>query len=234
MPAPRKIQFAAQCQPVDELSLHGSADASFWAPRLAPLGLKPLLIEGAAQVTLMAAEMTFAGVRFRELSVAVDVEKTEADGDDGMLLLEAFNTVRFFAWVERTWFHTPYRFARLDFSPAKSFRLYAGERTTLRAELGPRTLPPGEDMQRVGPVLLPPRSAAAGVPLKWFLAKLNGVTVRAPFLPTDTLQMEAAGEAGVVADLVASHFSPREWTVLSAGYHGKSKTYAGPAPGFET
>jgi len=51
---------------------------------------------------LIAADMRFFGVPFGEVSLSILTGENEAQ------LVQAWNSVRFFAWCERTFFSTPY------------------------------------------------------------------------------------------------------------------------------
>ena len=68
-----------------------------------------------ARVLVVACDSKFFGVRFRELSFSVFVHRPDAsEGSDAAFLVQAFNSSRFFAWSERTWFSTPYRHGMID------------------------------------------------------------------------------------------------------------------------
>jgi hypothetical protein len=56
---------------VREVSLLGSADLTFWKDQLLNEGLVPAEKDGKSQLLVVAAEMKFMGVRFRELSFSV-------------------------------------------------------------------------------------------------------------------------------------------------------------------
>src|SRR4029079_4652040 len=95
------ITFAADIQPVREVSLLGSAGLNFWKQRCENEGLTPIEREGKAQLLIIAAAMRFKRIRFRELSFSVLVRREQKEA---AFLVHAFNTVRFFAFVERSLF----------------------------------------------------------------------------------------------------------------------------------
>ena len=109
------MKYVAELAHVREVSLLGSADLGFWAERLRGEGLTPVEHAGRARVLVVACDSMFFGVRFRELSFSVFVRRPNAsEGSDAAFLVQAFNSSRFFAWSERTWFSTPYRHGMID------------------------------------------------------------------------------------------------------------------------
>lgn len=104
---PRK--FDVVVSPVREVTLVGRADLGHWQRNLAVHGLHPTDANGSAEMLLSSCEARFKGIRFRELSVSVFVTQFAGGRTrDGAFLLRAFNSIRFFAFVERTMFRTPY------------------------------------------------------------------------------------------------------------------------------
>lgn len=67
----RPIQWTATIEHVREVSLLGCASLSYWSDRLQSEELRPSEFEGKAQVLLIAAEMKFMGIWFRELSFSI-------------------------------------------------------------------------------------------------------------------------------------------------------------------
>ena len=109
------MKYVAELAHVREVSLLGSADLGFWAERLRVEGLTPVEHAGLARVLVVACDSKFFGVRFRELSFSVFVRRPDvSEGSDAAFLVQAFNSSRFFAWSERTWFSTPYRHGVID------------------------------------------------------------------------------------------------------------------------
>lgn len=142
---------------------------------------------------LIAAEGVFRGVRFRELSISRDGH-----------LLQAFNSNRFFAWCERTFFHTPYAHGevRVQTSPA-AFRVGG----VLRAEMtGAREPIFAGDETWSGAVLLPNG--------RRFHAHLEGFTRKYAFADTFETSLD-----------VLRDFRPEEWIVREDATHRKSRTH---------
>ena len=116
------MKYVAELAHVREVSLLGSADLGFWSERLRVEGLTPVEHAGRARVLVVACDSKFFGVRFRELSFSIFVRRPNASGGggrpapsaDAAFLVQAFNSSRFFAWSERTWFSTPYRHGMID------------------------------------------------------------------------------------------------------------------------
>ncbi len=144
---------------VKEVSLYGRADLGYWQAHLAREGLAPFDDGGQAELLLIAADMVWMGVRFTELSVSVALAPAGApDQRAGMYLAQAFNSVRWFAWVERTLFQTPYYPARTQVSAQApvSITLHDGAAVTFRAALAPTTPLASRGPGRcAGPVYLP-------------------------------------------------------------------------------
>src|SRR5262245_55741199 len=67
------VKYVADIAGVREVSLRGSAELGFWQDRLRAPGLTPANLDGAAEILIVAAEMKYAGIRFRELSISVGV-----------------------------------------------------------------------------------------------------------------------------------------------------------------
>lgn len=112
--SPARKKYVAELQHVRETTLSGLADGEFWKRRLASADVTPVLRDGAAELLLTACEGKFMGVTFRELSFTVTVQGV-ADGvpEVGAFQLHGVNSVRFFAWCERTLFSTPYHYGQL-------------------------------------------------------------------------------------------------------------------------
>ncbi|HYR28576.1 MAG TPA: hypothetical protein VEU30_08925, partial [Thermoanaerobaculia bacterium] len=100
------MKYVAKLRGVLDVTLTGTTDLDYWRTRLP---MPPLAVNGRAQAMVIAAAARFRGIRFCELSMSVAVE-------GGAFLLQAFNSVRFFAWSERTFFHTPYAHAPVSVS----------------------------------------------------------------------------------------------------------------------
>lgn len=212
------VQWAAQLSGVREVSLTGSADAGWWSRRLAPLGLQPAAGDGRAQLRIIGAAGRFAGVAFREASVSVML------ADEGSaLLLQAFNSSRFFAWCERTFFHTPYLHGdvRAAVDPATVAVGVRGGGEVLRAGMCGEPPAPAGISGWEGRVLL---AASEGLqPARCFFARMHGATETRPFGGSDVFTLRRG--VPVFEELIESGFAPEEWVVRRSAVHMKSKTY---------
>src|SRR5690349_2716741 len=104
------MKYVAEPTHVREVSLLGTADLAFWNERLAGEDLVPAVKDGKAQLLIIAADLKFLGIRFRELSFSVLASPVEGGARrDGAYLAQAFNTSRWFAFCERAFFAAPYR-----------------------------------------------------------------------------------------------------------------------------
>lgn len=221
------VKYHVQIANVHEVSLVGDADYATWKRRLSADALRPTMVDGRAQLLISAVDARFMGIRFRELSLSVFVSQHGDDRRDGAFLMHAFNSVRFFAWVERTMFRTPYWPARLEVScqPA-SFTAAQGGRTLIEARRAAKAVPDlplwvGEDGWE-GPIYLPARFE--GDSGSMFYGKIGGRTQVHPFGPDDVLRMLPTEGNGALQWFVDSDFTPREWHIRESARHGKSKT----------
>jgi hypothetical protein len=221
------IRWVAELSHVREVSLHGTADLAYWTDQLAPHDLRPLERDGQARVLVIAADGRFHGVRFRELSFSVLVEVgTHAAAREGAYLVHAYNSSRFFAWCERTFFRTPYS--------AGDVAVAAADPVSVELRLGGRTA-----FRVARTVALPTTAAAEGgwdgivfLPSarpemdRSFHARVRGVTTTLPFdAASDTIQIHTDSDAPVLRSLLDSGFVPKEWQLRSDATHAKSTTY---------
>lgn len=220
------IKWAAEIEHVREVSLLGTADLDSWKERLRGEGLAPAERDGRARVLVIAAELRFMGVRFREVSFSVLV--APPGGGDAAYLLRAFNSCRFFAWCERVFFATPYYpgDVRVSATGPVSIRLVRKDEVAFSAAMGggrgpTRTGDDGWD----GPVFLPAKRGGRGERL--FFARLRGFTRAYPFIAgADTVAIRPAAGAEVLQTLLDSDFTPTEWIIRGDATHVKSKTYS--------
>lgn len=228
----KPITYYVEIVPVREVSLLGNADLIFWQERLQQQNLAPTVRNGRAQVLICAVDSKFNGMRFRELSISIVVESTTARFEKGgVFLVQAFNSSRFFAFVERNWFHTPYVHAGLHvdcripaacsvsqgggviFGAQMSADRNPGERVPLRS---------GDECWE-GPIFLPRRRPSAADRL--FFGRLRGQTQSYAFDPSgDRVMLDASCEIPVIQALIGSNFSSNEWQIRENAIHAKSKT----------
>jgi hypothetical protein len=211
---------------VREVILDGVADYAYWQAQLAPEGLTPYRDGDQAVLLLSATRLRWLGLRFNELSISVAL----CAGDDcaesrAAYLLSAFNSRPLLAWMERTFFRTPYVPADFVFQheqPA-SIGVRVGGQPLLHAAMSRRTTPAIPEMQHwEGPVYLPPRDATAR--RDRFFASLSGETQLFPFLPSDEVHFFPQPTLPGLQQLHDSGFAGRTWRLRSGATHAKSRT----------
>jgi hypothetical protein len=218
---------------VREVSLTGTADAGPWSRMMHREGLRPLPVDGRAEITLLACASTYMGVRFREFSLCVTVaQPTSVSGLSGAYLARAYNSVRFFAFLERAWFKSPYEQAdvAVDSGLPASFDVRQGDATLLRARMSarPGETEPGDDTWE-GTVFLP-RSERSRDPLgKLFFARLRGVSRLHPFATDDEFEIGETQDE-VLRLLSHSDFRPLRWGIRNGAEHSRSRSYARATP----
>ncbi len=235
---PEKIRYAAEVRGVQELTLKGTADLAYWNRLLKPHGLIPLSSDGRARILIMGGRLRWKGFRFREISFSVELQsRITPDYRDAACLIQAFNTNRFFAFSERTFFSTPYVHAKcdVDLEPPRHLRITRGGVESFAVQMPATPERPavksGPDGQ-FGPVYLLPASEAS--PLRYFVGNVKGDTRILPWneeFDTLTLNPEAS-EPGALLHLRNSGFSPLEWHIREDAYHGKgvTRTVTGDLP----
>lgn len=219
------VKYVADIQPVREVTLLGSADLDFWKQRLESEGLTPIDRGGKAQLLVIAAAMKFKVIRFAELSFSV---LAQHGGQEGAYLIHAFNTVRFFAFVERNLFSAPYYRGdvQLDVGPRPFARVAdaAGGSFNMEMASPPRQPASIGDAGWEGPVLLPRAGRKKGAARKYFLAKIRGETKRYPFISDDRIAIQPSARSPIFQWLIDSGFAGREWSIRESARHSKSKT----------
>jgi hypothetical protein len=228
---PAAVKYVAQVSPVREVAVLGTADLDYWREPLARAELCPHDEGGRVPLMIGATDTRFMGVRFRELTVTVFCRDRRGTLPDGVFLAQAFNSVRWFAWVERNIFSTPYDHgvAEVTIEPAASFQLTIGGAVTLRATMSAdpasqRATTHSASDGFAGPVYLPARKP--GARLSWFYADIVGETDTFPFDPAhDSLSLHPTAGQPLIQSLVDSRFTASQWAVRSSATHKKSKSY---------
>lgn len=240
---PVSSQAAAQIHPpytivlenVQEVCLLGRADLEFFTRLLAPEGLHPTVHEGHAVLMLCAVDAVYGGTRYREAPLTVFTSREPGGSErDGAFLLRAYNTSRFFAWVERVRNHAPYYHARIprSYQQEHSFiQLVRHNKPVLDARMsGKASGSPASNSLFEGPLQFPvalvskpsPKDASKNAaPMgEQMWARLEGPMMVYPFLPgEDTLQLGEASLDRFAELLQASHFEPRAWWLREKGKH---------------
>jgi hypothetical protein len=223
--SPEKAKFVAIVEGVRELRLIGSADLDFWNGRLAGKPFRSFDAGGFAEIVVSATELVWKGFKFNEATVSLAVaDHRDAQKQVGYYLLHAFNSNRFFAFCERTFFSTPYFFGRVGLRETMpcSLTVRSNDQTGFDAEMSAAARPVEEaDESWEGAVFLP---GAAGR-RKYFIARLAGRAKIWPVDETDRIELRGGGRFGVFEALADSGLRGREWRARSRAFHAKSKTY---------
>lgn len=180
------MKYVAELAGVLDVTLRGATDPAYWRARG---------IDGATEAMLVAADAKFKGIRFREVSFSLLV-------DGGAHLVQAFNSVRFFAWVERVRFKTPYAHAQVVVSAnPPSIRAGSAIHAEMRGARAPRSIAPDAWTGRV--------HLDHG---RYFIAAISGETERYAFDASDVITTPWP-------------FVPHEWLVRRNARHAKSATH---------
>lgn len=230
------IRYIANLKHVKEVTLLGTADLGFWRDRLSEEGLAPIERGGKAQILIIAADMRFRGIRFRELSFSVLASrKDQGSKQDGAFLARAFNSCRWFAFCERWLFSTPYRHGEVQVSPSLPafIQLARDGEALFRAEMDAETSAAGRRPSRSeeggweGPVFLPDRERGRAGRGRLFLARIAGPTLTYPFLPSrDMVTIRPSLGSEILQALADSGFAGKEWAIREDASHSRSKTFA--------
>ncbi len=225
---PARPPYHVTVQPVEEVSLLGTVERSCLEDIFFSHRLTPIMIGDGVGLMVSAASARFMGKPFRELSFSVLVrdEAGIATGD-GVFMLHAFNSSRLFAWVERTFFRTPYYSGDLAVSArgTPSVRLKRDERVLLDARPGLSNRMPirSQDDGWEGPIHLWKR--AGGDSRRLFFARLWGHTRVYIFDPeVDIFDMSGGIDELPFRWMRDGRFQPREWHIREAAVHSRSKT----------
>ncbi|NTU62652.1 MAG: hypothetical protein HGB05_04450 [Chloroflexi bacterium] len=201
-------KFIVEVQHVKEVTLAAEADLAYWQVRLQNERVFPFNQQGKAALVISATELHSMGRRTREVTIGLIVsERPSADTPDALYLMQAFNSLRSFAWIERTFFATPYDLSRIQVDEHVPVKVRLEDRAGLILNLqmktnnAPATL---RDEMWQGKIYLPQAE-------KYFVAKLGGRTEDYPFLPdADTLQVFARNEHPVFQWLLESNLVGKE------------------------
>lgn len=233
------VKYVAEIEQVREVTTVGTADLAYWRTRLASLGYAPREFDGAAQLVVSGTDGRFKGIRFRELSTAVRIEPVaDCPAEYSYYFLQAFNSCRFFAWIERTVFSTPYWFGEVETKVDLPARVRLVDRGNELLSIEMNESPPPTTRTPVssvmdgwsGPIFLPAKKRDATPTRRWFLAKISGVTESYPFDPAkDQMRIQASPQFPALGWLGESGFLPQTWLLRKSAAHAKSETYAAGA-----
>ncbi|MBI1901767.1 MAG: DUF2071 domain-containing protein [Planctomycetia bacterium] len=229
----KRVRYIAEISRVRDVTLLGEADLTFWRDRLERESLHPAAHDGKARLIVSSTDAKYMGIAFREVSISVFVSRREdGAGEDGVFLVHAFNSSRLFAFVERTFFGTPYYPGEIEVEarlPA-AMRVRKGQETLLQAEMSVAssvsTRPPfrsGEEDWKT-PIFLPTKESRGIEKATVFFARLSGLTQVYPFTSTDRLTLRASPGDPVLQWLIDSRFAGKEWHIRADATHARSRT----------
>ncbi len=228
------IRYIAEPTHVREVTLHGTADLAFWTANLQQEDLLPVNRNGRAQILIVAAEMTYMGIRFTEVSFSVAVIDPAQETQDAAFLAHAFNSFRLFAFCERLLFATPYFHAdcQVAVSDFASMRIILDGQMIFRAEMTLDASAANRQPSRSGQeswkgrVFLPVNRRGRGADARFFYGRMVGQTQAYPFVrSTDILSITTCERTEVLQALLDSEFIAEQWVVRADATHGKSKSY---------
>jgi hypothetical protein len=217
-------KFIVEVQHVKEVTLAAEADLVFWQARLQSERLFPFNQQGKAALVIGATDLHSMGRRSNEVTIGLVVcERPTADSPDALYLLQAFNSLRSFAWIERTFFATPYHLGRIQIDEHVPVKVRLEDRAGVMLNLQMKASaasPTTRDEMWQGKVYL----SQVG---KYFVAKLGGRTDVYPYSPeTDTLQIFTRDAYPVFQWLLESNLAGKEWRIRSEAGHARSKTFS--------
>lgn len=219
--------FIATIPHVVELILSATADLAYWQARLKPAGLYPLARAGRAEIYLSATDLVWMGKRSQELTIGLPVSERPAAGPgtapapDGLYLVHAFNSSRLLAFLERTFFQTPYYPAEIQARagpPARLEARVAGQPLLAAGMAAPAAPQAVQDEAWQGTIYLPGGRQA-------FTAYLGGRTEVYPFAPADKLALFPRPDQPVFQWLAESGLAGQEWRLRRDARHARSATY---------
>lgn len=219
--SPENAKFAAIVNDVRELRLIGTAKLDFWNQYLADKPYQTFDKNGFAEITISATELVWKGFRFNELTIFLSIaEKDNPKKEAGVFLLHAFNSNRFFAFCERTFFSTPYYFGKINLSENLPCVMRLENLFEAKMCNAQRQIDEVEDNWE-GSVFLPKNRGE-----KYFIAKLSGETKVCPFAGSDKIELKSDANHSIFDSLIKSDFTGKEWRMRSNAFHAKSKTYS--------
>jgi len=228
------VKYIATITNVREVSLLGTADLDFWKDHLKQLDVYLAVRDGKAQLLISALDSKYKGIRFRELSIGVYVcRHKNGAAQDGFYLAHTFNSSRLFALVERTCFSTPNHYGNIhvdDQLPA-SIHLLKNKDAIFRAEMSAETCVSNREPSHSeynkweGPIFLPANDRGRNDRGKLFFAKVGGHTHFYPFSSSkDVVAITPSPGHPILAWLIESSFSGKEWIIRRNATHARSKT----------
>lgn len=223
--------YIATIRNVREVSLQGTAEASFWQTHVASTCLRPLINDGQVEITISSTAARFLGWPFQEVAVALTLEPAEKwHAYPAIYLVHAFNSSRILGWMERTFFATPYYFAQASnrVEPALGLEVRASGQLLFQAQMHlPPPAPLRQSAERWCGAIYLPKLGRQAAGQRVFFADLSGDTTVYLFRENcDQLALIADPHSPVFGWLEEAHFQPKAWSVRAAAVHARSKTIA--------
>lgn len=222
------VKFIAEIRNVKEVSLVADADLAFWQEQLSREGLFPYNCNGKAELIISATDITW-GLRTNELTIGLWIcNHQAANSRDGLYLIQAFNSSRLFAWIERTFFHTPYIPGRIqveDRGLAK-LQLSDSQGVILNIHMTENIVSShASDESWQGAIFLPRDRPHISRQSRFFVAKLGGYTQTYPYVPALNSLTIASRAQPVFQWLLESNMAGKEWRIRNNAIHARSKTF---------
>ncbi len=219
----RSIKYAANLYNVKEVTLHCTADLSFWEAVLQKENLFPYQEADKAILLLSAIDAKWRGFKFKEFVIAVGICFDENGTSlDGYYLPHAFNSSKLLTFSERVFFQTPYLHGdiQLENKLPASIKIRDTTGVLFHAEMSiPEISPLVEYLEWKGPIFLPNNRGK-------FFAILAGEAKIYPFSPeTDRFEIKSSTRHPIFQQLIDSNFAGSVWSLRSNSRHAKSKTY---------
>lgn len=224
------VKFVAEVKHVKEVILDGEADLTFWQAQLSNANLYPYNHNNRAEISISTTDLYWMGLHSNELTIGISVsERPEADTRDGVYLIHAFNSSALLAFMERTFFQTPYYPARIHLNeqPPAQIQLSDSRGVHLYAQMGAGTVPTQSKQELwQGISYLPVKKPSAK--RRYFVVCLSGFTQTYPFSPLDKLTIASGSRHPVFTWLRESYFAPKGWRLRADADHSRSSTFTRP------
>jgi hypothetical protein len=224
-------RFIVEARHVTEVSLTGQADLSYWQACLQPHGLFPFTTTGQAGVVISATALYAMGRHTNELTIGVPAcERPSGDTFDGMFLVQAFNSSRLFAWIERTFFATPYDLGRIELDDQVPARigLTDAEGPVIQLQQAAGAVPQhSQDEDWQGPIYLPRRKVGDRGPSQYFVARLAGST-EVYAADSTTVHFAPRPQWPALQWLLDSGWVAQTWRIRRDAVHARSRTFERP------
>lgn len=205
-------------EPVLEVTLICRGDAAPWRQSLVREGISLPPQQEEVEIILSAVETKYMGVIFRELSVSLRLDDTQ------VFLVHAFNSNRFFAWVERAWFRTPYYYGKLVVAP-HYIQLSDNGQPHLEARLAESAAAlECRTESNEWQIRLPAALRKESSKVHYFNARLEGDTQYYATLPNPPMLVFGSGLPASLLPLQASKLMVEKWLVRERAKHSKSQT----------